>query len=172
LGTQCRLINAGVAAVREAAKAHAHPMKVMLHIAQPENVLGWFDDATVAGVMDYDIIGISYYSKWSKYDLAGLGKVIAAAHKRYGADVWVVETAYPFTNDYGDTTPNLLGSDSARISRHPQRSGPLYGGSDQAGRGQWRQWRGYWAPDRVSTRCKTRQRVGLGKCRVVRHQEA
>jgi arabinogalactan endo-1,4-beta-galactosidase len=69
--------------------------------------------------MDYDIIGISYYSKWSKYDLAGLGKVIAAAHKRYGADVWVVETAYPFTNDYGDTTPNLLGSDlPSRISRH------------------------------------------------------
>jgi hypothetical protein len=129
--------------VREAAKAHAHPMKVMLHIAQPENVLGWFDDATVAGVMDYDIIGISYYSKWSKYDLAGLGKVIAAAHKRYGADVWVVETAYPFTNDYGDTTPNLLGSDwPCPDIRHPRRSGPLYGGSDQAGRGQWRQWRG------------------------------
>ena len=157
-----RLINAGVAAVREAAKAHDRPIKVMLHIAQPENVIPWFDDATAAGVLDYDIIGISYYSKWSKYTLSGLGKVIAAAHKRYGADVWVVETAYPFTNDYGDTTPNLLGQDSALpefpVSREGQarymealtRLVVAEGGNGVV----------YWAPDRVSTGCKTRWGVG------------
>lgn len=157
-----RLINAGVAAVREAAKAHAHPMKVMLHIAQPENVIGWFDDATAAGVMDYDIIGISYYSKWSKYNLAALGKVIAAAHKRYGADVWVVETAYPFTNDYGDTTPNLLGSESALPEYPVTREGQARYMEDltklvvaNGGNGVV-----YWAPDRVSTGCRTRWGVG------------
>jgi len=29
--------------------------------------------AAAAGVTDFDLIGISYYSKWSKYSLAGLG---------------------------------------------------------------------------------------------------
>ena len=39
--------------------------RVMLHIAQPENVEPWFEAATRAGVTDYDLIGISYYRKWS-----------------------------------------------------------------------------------------------------------
>jgi arabinogalactan endo-1,4-beta-galactosidase len=156
------LINAGLSAVREAAKAHGANIKTMLHIAQPENVIAWFDNATVAGVLDYDIIGISYYSKWSKYNLSGLGKVIAAAHRRYGADVWVVETAYAFTTDYADNTGNLLGPDSA-IPAYPvsaegqaryledlTRTVVANGGNGVV----------YWAPDWVSTPCKTRWGTG------------
>lgn len=157
-----RMINAGVSAVRDAARAHDRPIKVMLHIAQPENVIPWFDAATAAGVLDYDIIGISYYSKWSKYAPSGLGKVIAAARKRYGADVWVVETAYPFTNDYGDTTNNLLGSDSALPDYPVSREGQARFMEDltqlvvaNGGNGVV-----YWAPDRVSTGCKTRWGTG------------
>jgi arabinogalactan endo-1,4-beta-galactosidase len=157
-----RLINAGVAAVREAAKAHGKPIKVMLHVAQPENIISWFDSATAAGVLDYDIIGISYYSKWSKYNLSGLGKVIDAAHRRYGAQVWVVETAYPFTTDFADNTVNLLGTDSA-IPAYPvtpegqaryledlTRTVVANGGQGVV----------YWAPDWVSTPCKTRWGTG------------
>jgi arabinogalactan endo-1,4-beta-galactosidase len=107
-----QLINAGVVAVREAGKASGHPARVMLHVAQPENIIPWFDNATAAGVLDYDIIGISYYPKWSKFNLSGLGKVISATRQRYGADVMVVETAYPFTLDHGDdTSGNVLGED-------------------------------------------------------------
>jgi arabinogalactan endo-1,4-beta-galactosidase len=156
------LINAGVAAVREAAKAHGHPIKVMLHVAQPENIIEWFDNATAANVLDYDIIGISYYSKWSKYALSGLGKVIDAAHRRYGADVWVVETAYPFTSDSADNTVNLLGTDSAipaypvspegqtRYMEDLTRTVVANGGNGVV----------YWAPDWVSTKCKTRWGTG------------
>ncbi|HZU62935.1 MAG TPA: glycosyl hydrolase 53 family protein [Novosphingobium sp.] len=157
-----RLINAGVAAVRAAAKAHGQPIRVMLHIAQPENVIGWFDEATAAGVMDYDIIGISYYAKWSRYNLSGLGKVIDAAHRRYGADVWVVETAYPFTTAAADDTTNLLGADSAipgypvspegqaRYLEDLTRVVVANGGTGVV----------YWAPDWVSTGCKTRWGTG------------
>ena len=48
----------------------------MLHIAQPENVEAWLAAATAAGVTDFDVIGISYYPKWSKNTLAGLGATI------------------------------------------------------------------------------------------------
>lgn len=156
------LINAGIAAVHEAAKAHGATIKTMLHVAQPENVMGWFDNATAAGVLDYDIIGISYYSKWSKYNLSGLGKVIDAAHRRYGADVWVVETAYPFTTGFADDSVNLLGADSAlpgypvspegqsRYLEDLTRTVVANGGNGVV----------YWAPDWVSTPCKTRWGTG------------
>lgn len=107
-----QLLNAGIEAVEEAGR-HAHiAPRIMLHIAQPENILPWFDAATKAGVHGYDIIGISYYSKWSKWNLAQLKATIAEAKKRYGKDVIVVETAYPFTLQNADTMANLLGADS------------------------------------------------------------
>ncbi len=156
------LLNAGVAAVREASKAAGKPIKVMLHIAQPENVLPWFDDATAAGVLDYDIIGISYYSKWSTYNLSGLAKVISAAHQRYGADVMVVETAYPFTEESADASPNLLGTDSLIPGYPATPQGQLkylqdltQTVVDAGGNGVV-----YWAPDWVSTQCKTRWGTG------------
>jgi arabinogalactan endo-1,4-beta-galactosidase len=157
-----RLINAGIAAVRETAKAHGAAIKVMLHIAQPENLFPWLDAATVAGVLDYDQIGLSYYSEWSKYSFAGLGKVIKAARARYGADVVVVETAYPFTLEGGDSSGNVLGEhalapgyratpqDQKRYMVDLTRTVAANGGSGVV----------YWAPDWVSTRCKTRWGIG------------
>lgn len=158
-----KLINAGVKAVRDAGKASGHPARVMLHIAQPENIVPWFDAATLAGVMDYDIIGISYYPKWSTYKLSGLGKVIAAAHKRYAADVMVVETGYPFTLDHGDdTSNNVLGADSLIPGYPATPAGQLnymraitQTTLDNGGDGVV-----YWAPDWVTTRCKTRWGTG------------
>lgn len=80
----------------------------MLHIAQPENVLPWFDAAAKAGVNGYDLIGISYYKKWSKWDLAQLKATVAEAKRRYGKEVVVVETGYPFTLKGADSANNLL----------------------------------------------------------------
>lgn len=157
-----RLLNAGVSAVREASAAHGKPIKVMLHIAQPENVIPWFDDATAAGVLDYDIIGISYYSKWSTYSMAQLGQVIAAARARYRAEVMVVETAYPFTQQGADRSANLLGPDTQIPGYPATKQGQLRYLEDitrltvkNGGNGVV-----YWAPDWVSTKCSTRWGVG------------
>ncbi|WP_029907999.1 arabinogalactan endo-1,4-beta-galactosidase [Caulobacter sp. UNC358MFTsu5.1] len=106
------LFNAGIKAVRDAGKETGKPPRVMLHIAQPENAEPWFAAATKAGVTDYDIIGLSYYSKWSKRSMAQLGQTIDRLRHTYAADVLVVETAYPFTTENADTSPNLLGEDS------------------------------------------------------------
>ena len=150
-----KLLNAGIKAVRDTDPK----IKVMLHIAQPENVEPWFEAATKAGVIDFDLIGISYYSKWSKYTLAGLGAVINRLRYRYSkADVWVVETAYAWTTAWKDTMPNLLGEDSILAGYRVGKDGQKQYLVDltqtiiaNGGKGLV-----YWAPDWVSTSCRTR----------------
>jgi arabinogalactan endo-1,4-beta-galactosidase len=106
------LFNAGIKAVRDVSRETGTKPRLMLHIAQPENAEPWFAAATKAGVTDYDIIGLSYYSKWSKRSMAELGQTINRLRNTYVADVLVVETAYPFTTENADSSPNLLGEDS------------------------------------------------------------
>ncbi|HEX8383399.1 MAG TPA: arabinogalactan endo-1,4-beta-galactosidase [Sphingomonas sp.] len=156
------LFNAGIKAVRDAGKVARINPRVMLHIAQPEHVEPWFEDATAAGVIDYDVIGISYYRKWSTRTVAQLGETIARVKARYRADVIVVETAYPFTNDGADRLPNLLGPDTL-IPGYPatpagQRRYLIdltQTVVDRGGIGTV-----YWEPAWVSTRCKTRWGTG------------
>jgi arabinogalactan endo-1,4-beta-galactosidase len=151
------LINAGIKAVRDAGAKSAIKPRVMLHIAQPENVEPWFAAAVKAGVTDFDIIGISYYGKWSKYAIAGLGTEIYRLTHIYKADVMVVETGYAWTLGWQDSTPNTLGEASLipgypatpegqQKFLHDVTHAVLSNGGDGVI---------YWAPDWVSTDCKT-----------------
>ena len=106
------LINAGLRAVREASATAPQPIRTMLHIAQPENAEPWFAAATQAGVTDYDMIGLSYYRKWSTEPIAGLAATITRLKARYGKDVVLVETAYPYTEEDVPGAHHLLGPDS------------------------------------------------------------
>jgi arabinogalactan endo-1,4-beta-galactosidase len=153
-----RLLNAGIEAVQEAGRTGSIAPRIMLHIAQPENVLPWFDAATRAGVKGYDLIGISYYKKWSKWDLAQLKQTISEAKARYGKDVIVVETGYPFTLEGADTAKNLLGEDALIPGYPPTPEGQrefmvdlTQLTLDAGGIGVV-----YWEPYWVSTRCGTR----------------
>ncbi|MEH3034875.1 MAG: arabinogalactan endo-1,4-beta-galactosidase [Sphingomonas adhaesiva] len=152
------LFNAGIKAVRDAGKAGRIAPRVMLHIAQPENVERWFDDATAAGVLDYDVIGISYYKKWSTQSMPEMGATLARVKARYKADVIVVETAYPFTMANADTSPNLLGEDTLVAGYPATPAGQrrylidlTQTVVDAGGVGVV-----YWEPNWVSTRCGTR----------------
>jgi arabinogalactan endo-1,4-beta-galactosidase len=153
-----RLLNAGIRAVHEAGRAGSVAPRIMLHIAQPENILPWFDAATKAGVRGYDLIGISYYSKWSKWNLAQLKQTIATAKVRYAKDVIVVETGYPFTLEGADTAKNLLGED-ALVPGYPATPEGQHRFMvdltqltvDAGGMGVV-----YWEPYWVSTKCGTR----------------
>jgi arabinogalactan endo-1,4-beta-galactosidase len=154
-----RLLNAAIKAVRDAGAQSTIKPKVMIHIAQPENVEPWFRAAIAAGVTDFDLIGISYYRKWSKEPISELGATIKRLTVEYPkAEVMVVETAYPWTLDWMDSAPNLLGRDALD---------PAYPGTPD---GQARYLVDlsqtvisnggvgviYWAPDWVSTSCRTR----------------
>jgi arabinogalactan endo-1,4-beta-galactosidase len=106
------LFNAGIKAVRDAG-ARPGPSRPGHAAHRPARERR----AVVRGgdqgrVTDYDIIGLSYYSKWSKRSMAQLGQTINRLRNTYAADVLVVETAYPFTTDNADSSPNLLGEDS------------------------------------------------------------
>jgi len=150
-----KLLNAGIKAVRDSNPT----IKIMLHIAQPENVALWLSDAAKAGVTDFDVIGISYYRKWSKLDLAGLGDTIGRLHKTYPkTDIMVVETAYPWTGRNADHAPNVLGDDSLLAGYPATVMGQQAYLKDIAatiaangGAGLF-----YWAPDWLSTKCATR----------------
>ena len=158
------LLNAGLKAVRESAKAAGKPVKTMLHIAQPENAEPWFAAAARAGVADYDMIGLSYYRKWSTQDIAGLTATIRRLRATYARPVMVVETAYPFTTDNADASANLLGPDSLDPAYPATPAGQRAYMIDltravfaAGGNGV-----NYWAPDWVSTRCGTRWGPGSG----------
>ncbi len=151
------IINAGIRAVRDAGAHSAIKPRVMLHIAQPENVEPWFAAAAKAGVTDFDIIGISYYGKWSKYSVANLGTEVFRLTHLYKADVMVVETGYVWTLTWKDTTPNTLGEDSIIRGYAPTRDGQKKFLTDvvQAVLSNGGDGVIYWAPDWVSTDCMT-----------------
>ena len=151
------LLNAGIAAVQEAGRTGSIAPRIMLHIAQPENILPWFDAATKAGVKGYDLIGISYYRKWSKWNLAPLKQTISEARRRYGKDAIIVETAYPFSLENEDSMPNLLGPDSlipgypaTPEGQHKYMVDLMQLTVDAGGVGLV-----YWEPYWVSTKCRT-----------------
>lgn len=152
------LLNAGIKAVRDAGAKSAIKPRVMLHIAQPENVEPWFADAAKAGVVDFDVIGISYYSKWSKYSMRQLGIEIVRLGILYpGKDVVIAETGYPWTLQWKDTTPNTLGEDSVERDYPATRDGQKSYLFDltktvlaNGGKGVL-----YWEPTWVSTDCRT-----------------
>lgn len=158
------ILNAGIRAVREAGAAGGKRPLIMLHIAQPEYVVPWFDSATKAGVKDYDLIGVSYYRKWSTRSLPQLGETIAETRRRFGKDVILVETAYPFTNDNADGLGNILGPDTLIEGYPATPGGQLEYLTDitqlvvDAG-GIGVVW---WEPAWISTRCKTPDGYGPG----------
>jgi arabinogalactan endo-1,4-beta-galactosidase len=159
-----KLFNAGIRAVRDAGKQSSIQPHVMLHIAQPENVTPWFAAATAAGVTDFDLIGISYYAKWSHESMAGLGATIREVHDRYKVGVVVVETAYPWTLDYADSMSNVLGQDSLIKEYSATPDGQkrylidlTQTVIDNGGIGVV-----YWEPAWISTRCRTRWGTGSG----------
>ena len=151
------LINSGIKAVRDVARESSKEIAIMLHIAQPENALWWFDEARKNGITDYDWIGISYYPVWSDYTLENLPTAIRTLKNRYDKQVMVVETAYPFTMDNADPANNILGND-ALINGYPATEEGQYNYL-KALEASIREAGGegliYWEPAWVSTSCST-----------------
>jgi arabinogalactan endo-1,4-beta-galactosidase len=106
------LLNKGILAVRDISTAKNKEIGVMLHIAQPENGLWWFEQATQNGVTDFDWIGLSYYPKWSDYTLDNVSNAFKTLISTYNKRLMVVETAYPFTLEDSDSAGNVLGEDT------------------------------------------------------------
>ena len=152
------LVNAGISAVQDVGAQVGHKLKVMLHVAQPENVDGWLDTAARSGLLDFDIIALSYYSQWSRVPLDRLGAYVQALRDKYDKDVVVVETAYPWTLQYQDDAPNILGEVSLVPGYPASKAGQRNYLLDlmRAVLGAGGLGIVYWEPAWISTSCETR----------------
>jgi arabinogalactan endo-1,4-beta-galactosidase len=114
-------------AASNAARSASPQTKVMLHLANGGDngaFRWWFDNATQRGV-PYDVIGVSHYVYWHG-DFAALQYNLDDIVDRYGKDVIVVETAYPFTTQDKDGWENIA----------PSPGTPLVTGYDATTAGQ------------------------------------
>ncbi|WP_348824529.1 glycoside hydrolase family 53 protein [Flavobacterium aestuarii] len=151
------LLNNGIKAVRDISKEKNKKIGVMLHIAQPENALWWFKEATANGITDYDWIGLSYYPSYSTYTLDNVSTPLKTLISTYKKRLMIVETAYPFTLNNNDNASNNLGTEALINGYQATQAGQLgylkklkevvaaAGGEGII----------YWEPAWVSTSCKT-----------------
>jgi arabinogalactan endo-1,4-beta-galactosidase len=113
------LINQGIKAVRDASDASGKTVKVMLHVAKPEEVEGWLLAAQEAGISHYDIVGISYYPGWSMHTVKTVGKVITQLRHKFNTDVIVAETGYPWTMDGVDESAGNIMNEEFLVDEYP-----------------------------------------------------
>jgi len=120
------VINSGIQAVRDAGGYADIGPKIILHVAQPENVEWWFDNITTSGeVSDFDIIGLSYYSAFSDVPLSDINQFITTFRHKYNREVMVVETAYPWTPENADNYTNITGADDLEPNYPATKEGQL-----------------------------------------------
>lgn len=91
-----RLLKAGIRGVRSAL-ALGDSVRIMLHYSQGGSTGGtqWFFDHVNADSVPYDLIGLSYYPWWHG-TMGDLEANLRATAQRYGVDIMVVETSYPW----------------------------------------------------------------------------
>ncbi len=149
------LLNAGIEAVRAAGDASTIQPRVMLHIAEPEDIA-----ATENGVTDFDIIGISYYPRWSDYSITDVAELVESLIAQFERDVIIVETGVSWADEGVDTGGDITMPVPATEESSPEAQGDWmvhltdevfkHGGSGVV----------YWEPAWVSTDCYNRCPTG------------
>lgn len=106
------LLRAGARGARAGAP-DKHPVRLVLHINRGGDLgaATWFFDNAVAQDIPFDVIGLSYYPRYSG-PLSNLEEVMHGLASRYETDVLVVETAYPWTLEQDDA----LDGDSGEVT--------------------------------------------------------
>lgn len=109
------VLNQAIRAVRDVSSQSLVKSRILLHVADPKNIEWWFDNVTAQGkVIDFDVIGFSYYPIWhTTVPLAELSSKVAAFKAKYQKPIMILETAYPWTADNHDAYTNIFGSQQA-----------------------------------------------------------
>jgi arabinogalactan endo-1,4-beta-galactosidase len=113
------LLKAGIRGAMEGSPA-GHRPRIMLHIDQGGNnaVCRNFFDHIVAEGVPFDVIGLSYYPFWHG-SLSDLRQNVDDLAVRYGKDVVIAETQYPWTLQNGDDTANFVWTESQLPAGYP-----------------------------------------------------
>lgn len=111
-----RLLNAGASAVRDCSPE----TRIVLHLAEggDNDLYRWWFDNIVAQGVEFDVIAASYYGYWHG-SLGDLQNNLNDIADRYGRDVLVAETAYPFTLEDEDGYPNIVGLPDQLVDGYP-----------------------------------------------------
>jgi len=112
------LINGAIKAIRDASASSSIKPKIIIHIAQPENVYAWFEGLAAKGLNDYDIIGFSYYYMWSGIALGNISNHVSLLKNTFNKDVMIMETTYPWTTGNADNYNNII-DESKLIAGYP-----------------------------------------------------
>jgi arabinogalactan endo-1,4-beta-galactosidase len=151
----CALLTACSRGVRDGAGTNA--ARVVIHIDAGGNNETWrgFFDRVMARGVPVDVVGPSYYPWWHG-PFSALESNVNALAVRFGRDIAVVETGYPWTLTNYDSMGNFVWQESQLQPGYPatpdgQRSflrevkRILKNAPDHRGIGLY-----YWAPDYVS----------------------
>jgi arabinogalactan endo-1,4-beta-galactosidase len=104
-----QLLNSGIKAVRDFSVSSDIKPRIILHVAQLQFADFWTKGIIQNGVTDFDILGLSHYTKWSTVQsMQAVTDTIRQLVNRFGKTVMVVETAYPWTGDNGDAYNNIF----------------------------------------------------------------
>jgi arabinogalactan endo-1,4-beta-galactosidase len=103
------LLRSGIRGVRDGTKG----ARIMLHLeAGGDNeACVWFLDRIVAREVHFDYIGLSFYPWWHG-TLEDLESNMSDLAERYGREIVVVETAYPWTLEWNDDERNMVRLDA------------------------------------------------------------
>lgn len=99
----CMLLKSGLKAV----KTVDDSIRTIIHIERGGDngrSVYFFDKLRSRGV-DFDIIGLSYYSIWHG-SMTDFKNNVNDLAQRYDKEIMVVETSFPYTTEDGDDTPN------------------------------------------------------------------
>ncbi|MGC4101211.1 glycoside hydrolase family 53 protein [Ferruginibacter sp.] len=116
----CTLLKSGIKAVRDFSTTSTIKPQIILHVAQLQNAAFWCSKViTNGGVTDFDIIGLSHYSKWGTINaMADITANIKSLKTTYGKKVMLVETGYAFTTAGADSYNNLIDA-SSMVAGYP-----------------------------------------------------
>jgi arabinogalactan endo-1,4-beta-galactosidase len=93
---------------------------IMIHIDRGGDNAGsrWFFDKMNTYQVPYDYIGLSFYPWWHG-TLTNLSQNLNDLSVRYGKNIIVVETAYPWTLQWYDNINNIVGNSSQLHDGYP-----------------------------------------------------
>ncbi len=113
------LINEGKRGVNESLGSD-DSVKIMIHIDRggDNNSSQWFFDHLLSENVDFDVIGLSYYPWWQG-TMSDLEFNVNDLAERYGKEIIIVETAYPWTLDWYDNTQNIVGEPGQLLQGYP-----------------------------------------------------
>jgi arabinogalactan endo-1,4-beta-galactosidase len=148
------LLKSGSSAVREISDSYNQDIQIVVHytrITEPKKLYALVQNLEDSGV-DFDAIGLSYYSFWDG-SLENMQSVVKTIHEEYGKNVVIAETSYCYTSEDGDGTTNSLGGVDDLVDGYPatvqgQTSmiRDVFAAANEAGASGVFYWEGTWIP--------------------------